>query len=206
MTVLESNASSDSRAVEFDTLPPTTTMSTKVKRTYGSRVRPPLPSSPPSSLSSSSPPQPINRKRPFEEAFNTTNLPPPIKRSKSNTKSQSKLKSTQKSLTQLHFALDTSVLRTCPLCDLSYTKGAPADEHLHKSHCTRVLKGMEWGREEEREKVKAGVEEVGSGIRLKDGRRGRIVCFRADVGGRIGSKVYIFFFPCGCVLMKSRRT
>ena len=170
-------------------------MSTKVKRTYGSRVRAPLPSSPPSTLSSSSPPQPIKRKRPFEEAFSTTNLPPPIKRSKSNTKSQSKLKSTQKPLTQLHFALDTSILRTCPLCDLSYTKGAPADEDLHKSHCARVLKGMEWGREEEKERGKAGVEEVENGVRLKDGRRGRIICFRADVGGRIGSKVITHSLP-----------
>jgi N-acetyltransferase len=52
---------------------------------------------------------------------------------------------------------------------------------------------MEWGREEEKEKVKAGVIEVQSGVRLKDGSRGRIICFKADVGGKIGSKVLV---PC----------
>lgn len=54
---------------------------------------------------------------------------------------------------------------------------------------------MEWGREEEKERGKAGVEEVESGVRLKDGRRGRIICFRADVGGRIGSKVFTHSLP-----------
>lgn len=50
---------------------------------------------------------------------------------------------------------------------------------------------MEWGREEEREKIKAGVVEVAAGVKLKDGRRGRVVCFKADVGGKIGSKVRV---------------
>ena len=50
---------------------------------------------------------------------------------------------------------------------------------------------MEWGKEEEREKGKAGVQEVVAGVRLKDGKRGRIICFRTDVGGKIGSKVCI---------------
>jgi N-acetyltransferase len=48
---------------------------------------------------------------------------------------------------------------------------------------------MEWGKEEERECVKAGVEELHTEIRLKDGKKGRIVCFRANVGGKIGAKV-----------------
>ena len=75
------------------------------------------------------------------------------------------------------------------MCDLSYTKGAPGDEKLHRAHCSRIQKGMEWGREEEKEKMKAGVQEVGSLVRLKNGIRGRIIFFQADVGGKIGSKV-----------------
>lgn len=105
------------------------------------------------------------------------------KRAKSNDKGK------QKQLTQLHFTIDSSVLRTCPLCDLSYTTGAPDDESLHRSHCARVQRGLEWGREEERESIKAGVEEISSDIRLKNGTKGRIVCFRAEVPGRIGAKV-----------------
>lgn len=49
---------------------------------------------------------------------------------------------------------------------------------------------MEWGREEEKEMIKAGVVEVASGVKLRDGKKGRIICFRADVGGKIGSKVH----------------
>jgi len=54
---------------------------------------------------------------------------------------------------------------------------------------------MEWGREEERAGGK--VVEVERVVGLKDGRRGRIVCFKADVGGRLGAKVCTFFvcFP-----------
>ena len=48
---------------------------------------------------------------------------------------------------------------------------------------------MEWGKDEDKECVKAGVREVASGVKLKDGKKGRIVCFKADVGGKIGSKV-----------------
>lgn len=80
-------------------------------------------------------------------------------------------------------------MRTCALCDLSYTKGAPDDEALHKAHCARVLKGMEWGREEERDKEKVAVEEITTGVKLGNGKKGRIVCFRADAGGKIGHKV-----------------
>ncbi|KAL1746102.1 hypothetical protein HDZ31DRAFT_81500 [Schizophyllum fasciatum] len=97
----------------------------------------------------------------------------------------------QKTLTQLHFVLDQSVMRTCPQCGLSYTKAAPDDETLHRAHCARVRKGMEWGREEEREREKAGVVEIESvAWRTSKGKtRGRIVCFKADVGGKIGSKL-----------------
>ncbi|KZT11298.1 uncharacterized protein LAESUDRAFT_710841 [Laetiporus sulphureus 93-53] len=128
---------------------------------------------------------------------------PPIKRQRQLTKSSMKpsaksetvLKSQkakrkpQQKLTQLHFALDVTVLRTCRLCDLSYTKGAPDDESLHRSHCARVRKGLQWGREEERETLKAGVEEVTTGLKLKNGTKGRVICFRPDVGGKIGVKL-----------------
>lgn len=95
----------------------------------------------------------------------------------------------QRSLTQLHFALDSSVLRTCSLCGLSYTKGAPDDEALHRSHCGRVQRGMEWRKEEEREALKASVDEVASAVKLKDRTKGRIICFPASVTGKIGTKV-----------------
>ncbi|KIM65138.1 hypothetical protein SCLCIDRAFT_64519, partial [Scleroderma citrinum Foug A] len=94
----------------------------------------------------------------------------------------------QKALTQLHFILESSVLRTCAICGLSYTKGAPDDEALHRSHCGRVQRGMEWGKEEERESLRAGVAEVATNVRLKNGTCGRIICFPAKVGGKIGSK------------------
>ncbi|KAJ8592829.1 hypothetical protein M405DRAFT_812151 [Rhizopogon salebrosus TDB-379] len=97
----------------------------------------------------------------------------------------------QRILRQLHFSLDTSVLRTCSTCGLSYTRGAPDDESLHRAHCSRVQRGMEWGREEEREAEKAGVEEVQSGVKLKDGKKGRVICFKTNINGRIGSKLAI---------------
>lgn len=96
---------------------------------------------------------------------------------------------TQQILTQLHFALDASVLKTCSLCALSYTRGAPDDEALHRSHCGRVQRGMEWGREEERDALKASVDEVATNVKLRDGAKGRIICFPATVGGKIGTKV-----------------
>jgi N-acetyltransferase len=157
----------------------------KVKVTYASRSsRPSYSSSSPSTLSSSSPPAPTQRKRPFEDRINKV-FPPAKKRVKEKLSCKPK----QKALTQLHFAIDTTVLRTCSLCLLSYIKGAPDDESLHRAHCARVQRGMEWGKEEEREKIKAGVTEVGNEFRLKDGKKGRIVCFRADVGGKLGGKV-----------------
>ncbi|KAJ8517308.1 hypothetical protein ONZ45_g5481 [Pleurotus djamor] len=179
-------------------------MSRKVTRTYGSisrEPRLPCPSSPPSELSSS--PIPERRKRPLIEQPSFTNLSqPPAKRLKLKSthttvkprkSSRSKAPVGQKTLTQLHFSIDTSVLRTCPICDLSYTKGAPDDEALHRAHCSRVQKGLEWGREEEREAEKAGVKVVEEGIRLKGGKRGRIICVKADVGGKIGSKLNTLF-------------
>jgi len=86
-------------------------------------------------------------------------------------------------------------LRTCPICDLSYTKGTQDDEALHKSHCARVQRGLEWGADEIRESAKHGVVEIESGIRLKDGSLGRILAVNANVSGKIGSKVLPFRPP-----------
>ncbi|KAI0934244.1 hypothetical protein AcV5_006150 [Taiwanofungus camphoratus] len=170
-------------------------MTPKIKRTYGSRASRNLPmSSPPSELTSS--PPMLKRKRSLLEHSTVPNTPP-LKRQhqalntvvKPAKKSQSKKeKASQKKLTQLHFSLDVTVLRTCPLCDLSYTRGAPDDESLHRTHCARVQRGLEWGKEEEREMKKAGVEELASRVKLRNGDKGRIVCFRPDVGGKIGTK------------------
>lgn len=220
---------------------PSATMSSRVKRTYGSRpprTAPLLPpSSPPSALASSprrgddaehsdgdvgrGSSSGLKRKRPQLDDL-PVNAAPPAKRplslreafgkaapaalfpsssrdsrgSKGKTKPKKKgaqepenLK--QKQLTQLHFALDTTVLRTCALCALTYTRAAPDDESLHRAHCARVQRGMEWGKEEEREAKngKARIEEVRTDVKLRNGAKGRVICFRADVGGKIGSKV-----------------
>ncbi|KAF7984983.1 hypothetical protein HWV62_9948 [Athelia sp. TMB] len=180
-------------------------MSSRVTKTYGSRPRAPVPSSPPSGLSSSPVRSPT--KKTLKRTCDSLDLEaPPKKRThflsagsskpKPKTKTKPLQPTKQKTLTQLHFSLDASILRTCPSCDLSYTKGAPDDEALHKAHCARVLKGMEWGREEERAKEvgkKDGVlvEEVAAGVKLKDGRKGRVICFRADAGGKIGHKLTV---------------
>ncbi|KAJ7739708.1 hypothetical protein DFH07DRAFT_77697 [Mycena maculata] len=166
------------------------------QRTYASRNRTSLPSSPPSSLSSS-PVACQKRKRPLEESLENLTAPAAkqpknfLEKPKLKAKQTAKPKSKAKTFTQLHFCIDQTILRTCPLCALSYTKGAQDDESLHKAHCARVQKGMEWGREEEKEKTKAGVVEVASGIKLKDGKKGRIICFKADANCKIGSKLSI---------------
>ena len=170
-------------------------MSADLRRTYSTRssnAKPGLlPSSPPSELTE---PPSNNRKRPFADRPTEQNTP--LKKPRRNLKSDFKLskasnksKGKQPKLTQLHFSLDTPTLRTCPLCDLSYTRGAPDDESLHKAHCTRVQRGLEWGKEETREEAKGGVEELHSNIKLRNGLRGRIICFRPEVGGKIGAKV-----------------
>ncbi|KIP08168.1 hypothetical protein PHLGIDRAFT_104748 [Phlebiopsis gigantea 11061_1 CR5-6] len=213
-------------------------MSSRVKRTYGSRptrTAPLLPpSSPPSALSSSphrggddehdddgengrGSLSELKRKRPHLDDW-PVNAPPakrplslraasgkaaptapfPSSRDskargnpkpKKGAKEPENLK--QKQLTQLHFALDTTVLRTCAVCSLTYTRAAPDDESLHRAHCARVQRGMEWGKEEEREAKngKVRIEEVRTDVKLPNGAKGRVVCFRADVGGKIGSKL-----------------
>ena len=146
----------------------------------------------------SSPPQPT-RKRPLTERLSFHNTPQSLKPipSSSSLVSKSKAKRNPKgkedrpprNLTQLHFALDSSILRTCPLCDLTYTKGAPEDETLHNSHCARVQKGMQWRRDEERAAADAHICEIATGVKLKGGKSGRIISVNADVGGKIGTKV-----------------
>jgi N-acetyltransferase len=176
-------------------MPPT------VQRTYSSRSRKPqLNSSPISTLSSSPASAPRGLKRPLEQSSSYSSLDnisssPTPKRPKlekirpkaSKTNASSKPK--QKTLTQLHFCIDRSVVRTCPTCGFTYTKGAVEDETLHRSHCLRVQRGMQWGKEEIREAEKAGVVEIATSISLKSGTRGRIISCKLGVGGKIGSKV-----------------
>ncbi|KAF8894483.1 hypothetical protein BD779DRAFT_1501345 [Infundibulicybe gibba] len=163
----------------------------KVKHTYSSRQnRLPTTSSPASSLPWD---PPVKRKRSLNDSSVTTADASNPKRAKIAAKRRQTLKSKenhgQKTLTQLHFCIDQTVLRTCPRCNFTYTKGAPDDETLHRSHCARVQRGMEWGREEEKEKDKAGLVEIATSVKLKDGSKGRIISFKADVGGKIGSKL-----------------
>ena len=181
-------------------------MSSRVKRTYSRRSRSTLPSSspppddpapePPTSSPSSTPPSSPIPKRSLSEVLG---FRPPAKKprlahpdarkTKTSSASSSKWKSKEKSLIQLHFSIDASILRTCPICDFSYTKGAQDDEALHKSHCARVQRGLEWTKDEIRESVKHGVVEIESGIRLKDGSLGRVLAVNTSVPGKIGSKV-----------------
>ncbi|KAG7086570.1 hypothetical protein E1B28_002517 [Marasmius oreades] len=148
-------------------------MSSQVKRTYGSRPKTIFPPSSPISVASSSPP-PAPMKRSLLFVPNSR----PTKRIKLS-------KPKQKTLVQLHFCIDKSTLQKCSKCDMSYTKGVEEDEALHRTHCLKVKKGMEWGREEEKEEVL----EVESMALLKSGKKGRIVCVRADATGKIGAKL-----------------
>ncbi|KAG6334870.1 hypothetical protein ID866_4211 [Astraeus odoratus] len=168
-------------------------MTTAIKRTYSARSK--------STASSSSLSRVPPKRWRNDDGADAENAPPTPQKRRRLSSSDPKMKllpttSTcngkqpqQKTLTQLHFVLESSVLRTCSLCGLSYTKGAPDDEVLHRSHCGRVQRGMEWGREEEKESFRAGVTEVATNVTLKNGSRGRIICFPANIGGRIGSKV-----------------
>lgn len=151
-----------------------------------------------SSRKSTSSPQPTT-KRPLAERLSFHNTPQSTRaitsssalfaRSKIKHKNKNKEDQPPKNLTQLHFTLESSILRTCPLCDLTYTKGAPEDETLHNSHCARVRKGMQWRREEERAVAESHICDVATDVKLKGGKSGRIISFNADVGGKIGTKV-----------------
>lgn len=159
-------------------------MASRTQRTYTSKRNQKAafhPSSPISTLSSSPAPEPTRKRLRAE----LDDVPAPKRARKETRKPQEK----QKTLTQLHFCIDQPILRQCPLCELSYTKGAQEDESLHRAHCARVQRAMEWGREEVREAAKAGVEEVATDVKLNDGQKGRIICIQAHAGGKIGAKV-----------------
>ncbi|CAE6409262.1 unnamed protein product [Rhizoctonia solani] len=98
-------------------------------------------------------------------------------------------------LTQLHFIPSKSILVTCKSCDLSYTRGAQEDEELHRVHCLRVARGMEWSRDERCLEKPLGtgtsdVELVEEHCILPEGVVGRILRIRCDVTkGKLGQKV-----------------
>ncbi|KAF8321294.1 hypothetical protein DL93DRAFT_2045456, partial [Clavulina sp. PMI_390] len=100
--------------------------------------------------------------------------------------------SSKKPLTQLHLTLAKSSLKACALCGLSYTRGSPEDEELHKKHCARISRGAEWGRDEARAEGKE-VTVVEEGIMIQGPKgteeRGRIIKFNANVGGKVGAKL-----------------
>ncbi|KAF9265734.1 hypothetical protein L218DRAFT_859156 [Marasmius fiardii PR-910] len=125
------------------------------------------------------------------------NLKRPLSVTDSRSTKRIKLsKPKQKSLVQLHFCIDKSTLQKCSLCDMSYTKGVEEDEALHRAHCSKAKKSMEWGREEEKEEVL----EVESMVLLKGGKKGRIVCVRADATGKLGAKLTALYKTMDTVL------
>lgn len=170
----------------------------QIKRTYGStRARSQntayssdtCPSSP---LRDESNPTATKRKRPLTDIHLNDERPEKVTKQqhkKLKTKSGSAKKTT--TLTQLHFCIDQSIMRSCPLCDLSYTRGALDDEELHKKHCRRVQKGMEWGREEEKERGKdtGSATVVEEDISFGQGESGRVIAVKTNAGGKLGSKV-----------------
>ena len=199
-------------------------MSSKVQRTYSRRNRSTLSSSSPppedpapepsTSSPSSTPPSSPIPKRSLSDALvfgplaKKPRLPQPSANKpkySSATSPKWRPQSKKRSLIQLHFSIDASILRTCPICDLSYTKGAQDDEALHKSHCARIQRGLEWTKDEIKESIKHGVVEIESGIRLKDGSIGRILAVNANVPGKIGSKVPFPLSPEYNFLMPSVR-
>ncbi|KAG8733079.1 hypothetical protein FRC11_008844 [Ceratobasidium sp. 423] len=99
-------------------------------------------------------------------------------------------------LAQLHF-LSKTTLVTCKSCDLSYTRGAAEDESLHRAHCRRIVRGLEWSREERALEKPLGsgtsdVEIVEERCPLPNGDVGRIVRIRCDaIKGKLGQKVTI---------------
>ncbi|KZS99131.1 hypothetical protein SISNIDRAFT_500732 [Sistotremastrum niveocremeum HHB9708] len=151
-----------------------------IKRTYLSRKKAAPFTSSPQTSSSPEPeelPQihPLKRKRPLQQSniLNFQSLP------------KAKKQKTTSELTQLHF--DTvSSLKACSICGLSYTIGAADDVALHKSHCSRVSKGLEWGKEENRAAVKQNVRVIESRL---DKVKSRILCVDCSIGGVIGSKI-----------------
>ncbi|KAH7107766.1 hypothetical protein BKA62DRAFT_825210 [Auriculariales sp. MPI-PUGE-AT-0066] len=85
---------------------------------------------------------------------------------------------------QMHLAFNQNPLKTCKICALTYTRGVPDDEALHKTHCTRVQKGLEWIREEDK-----GITIIEPAAMLSGGTEGRILAVRADASGKLGNKL-----------------
>jgi len=172
-------------------------MSSKRAKTYSKRTRSFL-----DGASAPLSPSPISKKRSrdeneSDEEKRVTKKPKTFKSSFESTKrplAKSKLTdgtaAARKPLRQLVLAVSSApALLSCDKCGLSYTRGAPEDEELHRSHCQRVVQGTEWGREEEREMIKSNATVVESHVTLPDGRWGRIVSIRASTTGRLGAKV-----------------
>ncbi|KAH6918714.1 hypothetical protein BKA70DRAFT_1554734 [Coprinopsis sp. MPI-PUGE-AT-0042] len=95
----------------------------------------------------------------------------------------------QKTLVQLHFCIDQSIIKKCSICGLRYTQGAQEDMALHRTHCIRVQKGLEWGREEEKEGYGSSISEIESRVTLENKKVGRIITIPCDVTGRLGAKL-----------------
>ncbi|KAG8956813.1 hypothetical protein FRC04_000291 [Tulasnella sp. 424] len=130
---------------------------------------------------------PFGKKRKTSSLFAASGKPkkenkPTTTPSSSRTSSFNKPK--PKALTQLHLSFGSSI-QTCKLCGLSFTRGSPDDEALHKAHCARVQRGMEWSKEEDKHPAVQVVEET---IKLKNGSKGRIICFKADAKGKLKTK------------------
>ena len=159
----------------------------QVKRTYGARTNRTL--STYSGSSDTSPPTPepakpllsTKRKRPLLDL--QPNVVPLAKKQQ-----RLKLLPKKEPLVQLHFITDSPIVRTCALCDLTYTRGAPDDEALHKAHCARVQRGFEWRKEDEGVKAKGGATEVQADVRLKSGETGRILCLSLSGTGKLRQK------------------
>ncbi|EJU00240.1 hypothetical protein DACRYDRAFT_68483, partial [Dacryopinax primogenitus] len=90
----------------------------------------------------------------------------------------------------MHLALSSRpIVRTCQVCNLSYTIGAPEDEDLHKRHHARVVAGIEWSRGEE---VSKGVEVIEEGVMVGKGKtktKGRVLAFEGSCSGKVKSKL-----------------
>jgi N-acetyltransferase len=124
----------------------------------------------------------LKRRKTFKSVFESTKKP-----LKADKKAEA---GAVKPLRQLTLALSSRPsMISCNLCALSYTRGAPEDEALHKSHCARVLRGSEWSREDEREAGRSDACSVVSMCELSSGQSGRIISIRANAGGRLGTKV-----------------
>jgi len=174
-------------------------MSTEKRKTYSKRVRPPIdavlsiPSSPKMALKRrredaenepvpDNAPRVLKKRKTFKEAFQSTRKLPPA-----GVRVQAE---TGKPMRQLTLALSSKPsMVSCNICALSYMRGAAEDEALHKSHCTRVLRGSAWSRDDEHDAVRSDAYSVVSRCGLSSGQHGRIISIRANVGGRLGAKV-----------------